>query len=49
MLADGSIRPCTQISNNLVMVDSCHTRCNLHVTDLGDHDMILGQPWLAST
>ena len=47
-LADGSVRPCTQISDNTVTLSGYQTSCHLHVTDLGPHDLILGQPWLQS-
>ena len=47
-LADGSVRPCTQISDNTVTLSGYQTLCHLHVTDLGPHDLILGQPWLQS-
>ena len=47
-LADGSVRPCTQISDSTVTLSAYQTSCHLHVTDLGPHDLILGQPWLQS-
>ena len=47
-LVDGSVRPCTQISDNTVTLSGYQTSCHLHVTDLGPHDLILGQPWLQS-